>query len=563
MLSKKRRNGKLCLSLAVALIFGAASSVSGFDKPDAGKTAGSLEERKIFERSQSDVNIEIEQQGKSVSPSTQGPRVKVAGVHITGQTIFSEDRLRAVVQDTLGRELTLSQLEDLAARIAEYLHEQGYIVAYAYIPAQDIKDGVVEIAVEIGQYGDLDIRNHSQLADSAVDRLLSSIKSGDYIKSDSLERALLLLNDTSGVNVQATLAPGKTSGTADLIVEINDTAKTTGQISIDNYGIRFTGQIRGSISLTANNPSGLGDAVNIREITAGRGLNDTTWNYLLPVGGQGLRLGLGYAQLHYALREDFADLNASGESKTTGIYVTYPLVRSRNYNLYSRIGYEHKKLEDRIDALASITDKRAQVWAFGLSGDSRDKWGGGGINSFALTFAAGSLTIDSSEAQAIDSITAQTAGSYSKANISFSRMQYLNSRLTFYLGLTGQFADKNLDSSEKLCLGGVNGVRAYPQSEASGDQGYLVNGELRWNLPTPAFQLAAFIDSGQITINKKPWPDAGVNSRHLTGAGLGLIFSKAEDYSIRLDYAWKLTSDPATADTDKSGRFWLQGVKNI
>lgn len=557
----KRRILHLCLAVAVTLY--STLPALAFERPDAGKIAGSVEDRRTFEKSKSDVKVEIQEKGKIASPSEQGPKVKITGLRITGQTVFSKDRLLTVVKDALGRELTLSQMEALAGRIAKYLHEQGYIVAYCYIPAQDIKDGILEIAVMIGQYGAVDICNHSRLNDAAAKRILSSLKNGDNIKNDVLERALLLLSDTSGVSVKATLVPGKTSSTADLIVDISDTARTTGQIAIDNCGNRFTGQERGSISLNINNLNGRGDTAAVREITGGRGMNDMTLNYMLPVGRQGMSLGAGYSSLHYSLQEDFADLGASGESKTTSVYSTYPLVRTRKYNLYGRIGYDYKKLADRIDVLASVTDKRVAAWTFGLNGDSRDSFGGGGINSFALTVSVGKLTIDSAVARTIDRALTQTAGSFTKLNINYGRLQYLNPRLSFYLVITGQLADKNLDSSEKLFLGGANGVRAYPQGEAAGDQGYLINSELRWNLPTPAVQLVVFLDSGGITVNKNPWPGCGVNSRHLSGAGAGLIFTKATDFSVRLDYAWKLTSDPATADTDKHGRFWLQGVKKI
>jgi len=136
----------------------------------------------------------------------------------------------------------------------------------------------------------------------------------------------------------------------------------------------------------------------------------------------------------------------------------------------------------------------------------------------------------------------------------------VNNRLNLHLSFAGQLASKNLDSSEKISLGGPSGVRAYPVNEASGDKGYVTTAEFRWNLPTPNVQLTAFIDGGHVTINKNPWTSDS-NSRTLSGAGLGFMFSRPGDYVLRLDYAWKLSSSDAVSNTDRAGRFWLQGIK--
>lgn len=81
-------------------------------------------------------------------------------------------------------------------------------------------------------------------------------------------------------------------------------------------------------------------------------------------------------------------------------------------------------------------------------------------------------------------------------------------------------------------------------------------------MPNPNFQLAAFIDTGSVTINKNPW-DNSTNTRALSGAGIGVIWKWDKDSFLRLDYAWKLSSDPAVSDTDRNGRLWLQCTRNF
>ena len=43
--------------------------------------------------------------------------------------------------------------------------------------------------------------------------------------------------------------------------------------------------------------------------------------------------------------------------------------------------------------------------------------------------------------------------------------------------------------------------------------------------------------------------------------GLGLVWSDPGNFLLRTYYARKLGSEPATSSPDRSGRFWIQGVK--
>lgn len=531
---------------------------------DAGQINKSLDEQKITAPAKNNVNIEVNKEQQQGPEQNQGPKVSVRAFRITGQTIFSPEVLQELVKDETGKELTFAELQGIAKRIADYFNKQGYLVANAYLPAQDIKDGLVEIVVVPGQYGNIDIRNHSRLLPKTAGNLLSAIKVGDYVKKDVLERTLLLMTDTSGVSIKATLAPGKTTGTTNLIVDITDTEAVTGTFSMDNYGSHYTGQDASNVTITLNNVSGSGDAVTIGDNYTGGGMNNASLSYVALVGNQGLRLGASYADMHYTIGKEFTYLKYSGKSKTASIFGIYPLVRSRNSNLNAKIQFDSRKFTDSLGYLGRLLDdKQDNAWSIGLNGYSQDS---SGANSYDLTFATGNLKINGGSdifgqsASLNDRQLTQTAGDYTKVNVNFSRQQYIADRLSFLFDFTGQLANKNLDSSEKFYLGGATGVRAYSQGEASGDQGYLVKGEFRYSL-SPLLQFATFIDSGHITINKKPWSGAGVNSQTLSGAGLGLIVNNNKDYTIRLDYAWKIGSHASTSETDHKGRWWLSGIQ--
>jgi hemolysin activation/secretion protein len=115
-------------------------------------------------------------------------------------------------------------------------------------------------------------------------------------------------------------------------------------------------------------------------------------------------------------------------------------------------------------------------------------------------------------------------------------------------------------------LGGMAGVRAYPEGEAYGDEGYVLNLEARWLLPpwSPRaigqLQLVGFIDAGSVVLNKNPWTTDS-NQRSLSGAGIGLNWAAANKYQVRLAYAHKLGNEAARSAPDANDRLWLQAVK--
>ena len=105
-------------------------------------------------------------------------------------------------------ELSLGDLRNSAAKITGYYNSRGYPLAQAYVPAQDVSSGTVNIVVIEGRYGAIDVQNHSRLKDGHVRDVLRGLDSGDLVASAPLERRLLLLSDIPGVgrNMEKRLA---------------------------------------------------------------------------------------------------------------------------------------------------------------------------------------------------------------------------------------------------------------------------------------------------------------------------------------------------------------------
>ncbi|MDB5946554.1 MAG: Polypeptide-transport-associated domain protein ShlB-type [Ramlibacter sp.] len=509
-------------------------------------------------------DIRIQPQTAPDSGAADQTKVTVRALRVTGARAYPESELVALTGFRPGSELSLPDLREMAARITTHYRANGYFVAQAYLPAQEVKDNVVTIAVSEGQYGAFTLHNGSTLSDRLVQSELQGLNSGDPIVTAPLEQRLLLLSDIPGVNVRSTLIPGASVGTSDLIVDVTPGQRVSGSIDADNAGNPYTGEVRVGATINVNNPLGLGDVASLRLLTSGKGLKYARASYQLQVGrGQ---VGVAYSKLDYSLGKEFESLQAHGTAEIGSVYGRYPLVRSRTSNLYVQLAYDGKTFQDRVDSVPSVTDKKSQVWMTSLYGDHSDNLGAGGQSGYGLTWSSGTIDIETPQALATDAITAQSNGRFNKLSFNAMRVQNLGGPFSVYGGISGQLASKNLDVSEKMELGGMNGVRAYPEGEAYADEGYLVTLEGRMALPNFSdrlpgrMQLVAFVDAGSVRINHSPWA-TGDNRRTLSGAGVGINWSDPGNFTVRAYYARKLGNEQATSSPDKSGRFWIQLVK--
>ncbi|WP_371379072.1 ShlB/FhaC/HecB family hemolysin secretion/activation protein [Sporomusa aerivorans] len=554
-MKRKHLSAKL-LAAAVLISLtstGLAAPAAGF--PDAGNA---LRNAQITERNlpnEERPNLTVKEQPLRPPLTDQGLKVQVEEIVITGQDIFTAEELLPLYQDQLHQQLTFTQLNQVTTKITQYFKAHGYLVAQAYLPAQDIDQGRLEIVVVVGRYGDILLKNHSLASDQAIRRQLEALRPGDYINNKDLERAVLLTGDLAGVSAKLTLSPGKNPGVADCIVETTEKkGNVHGSVAINNWGNRFIGKVQSAVNYQVDNLVHGGDELNLSTTWADNDISLTGASYRLPVA-ESLSLNIGYSKIRYWLGEDYDFLDAHGTAYSKYADLTWAAVRSRTDNLNLQLGYDHKNFRDQIDTIGSVTDKSSHAFSLGVNGDSRDNLWGGGVTAYSLQWYNGNLSARSNSGL-------PPTGHWNKTVYSLLRQQTINNRLFLQTSFSGQWASTNLDSSERFSLGGANGVRAYPADEASGDEAWLFNGELHWNIPLKQskqmLQLIGFYDTGVSHIEKDSTDSD--NRRSLSGAGLGVLWGLPGHYLVKANYAWKIGNNVAQSDTDKNGRFWLQGV---
>ena len=527
--------------------------------PDAGTTLRELKPRDLQLPGAAPPTLELPQPAAPSSAAAE-VRFRVNAYTFTGNTMISASALSALLGDLTQREMSLADVQEAAQRVTRHYREQGWLVARAYVPPQAVRDGRVEIALLEGHFGTPELDNRSHVRSELLERHLARLAANRVIARDAIDRRLLLIRDLGGVSeVNASLRPGGQTGESTLRVEVGAPRRVTGSLTADNYGNRFIGRYRAGGALEVASPLGRGDLLDVRILSSGEELQSGRLGYRLPLGLEGLTLHTSFTAVRYELGDEFAALDAAGSALMPSAALSYPVIRTPRLNVYARGGADFTSLRDDTGRPRTSADRHLWSVFGGAYGDWRDNLGGAGISAFSVNAEAGELNIESRTLALVDAATSRAAGGYQKFNLALLRLQPVRGPLSLYVNVNAQLALDNLDSAEKMWLGGSAGVRAYPQGEAAGDDGYLVNAELRWNLAPVAGlrpQLLAFVDTGGVKIDHDRF-QPGDAWRFLSGTGLGLNVAERHGFELRAAWAWKLGPEDAQADKDRSGRGWI------
>lgn len=501
-----------------------------------------------------------------------GPRVIVKAFVFQGALLIAKEDLGSLLQPYIGKELSFRQLQSLAFRIVAFYVERGYM-ARVVLPPQEIADGVVTYQIIEGKRGSLNITPQGEHIDSARVRGLIDYRlaGGDTMRLDKLGEALNLLNEQPGIEARASLTSGKGEGEIDLNVNVAEKPLLTGSLQANNHGSEGTGiyQLQGLVGL--NNPTGHFDAATLL-VNANRGSTYLRADYSAMINDAGLRLGINASQMDYeVIKASMKALDPHGSATTYGLTASYPLSRLDQFDLSLTGAYDQKRLIDKTSA-GETSDREVNVVTVGLSGlvqPTPDNLFAGGNLTFGASMSLGDSQQNNAGARAADRTTRRVEGNYSKFAYNFGYIRPLAADWNLNASLRGQFADKNLDSSEGFALGGPSGIRAYPAGEGAGDEGWLLNLNFRRNI-SDSLAATLFFDAGGVKLNRDTWANWNAgnpsldNRYQLYGIGVGVDWRFVSDALLSATLATPLGNNPGR-DTnnhnvdgkDNQTRLWL------
>ncbi len=493
-----------------------------------------------------------------------GKKVFIKSYSISGNTQIGTKKLQTILKPYEAKNLSFKEIQEIVALLTKAYRDEGYFVARAYIPAQDLQaqDGVHKIAIIEGEYGDFKLENSSLVKDSILQVKLGTAKKQEVIATKDLQRALLLINDTPGVKVSSTkIAAGKEVGTSDFIIGTQTTQPYNGYVIGDNYGSDYTGKHRIMAGVDINSPFKIGDKISLSALSSqNSGLLNGRVGYGFPIHSNGLRGEVSYSKTTYELGDTYENLDAVGSADSFVALFTYPVIRSNDENLNTYLRTSYNKMDDEIQAISSELEKSTLVSKIGVDYLKNhllfNKYSQTKIDA-SLSF--GKLNFKNSIDKADDEAGANTNGNFSKINIELENNTMLNDTINWKNKLQLQYAlaDKNLDGSEDLSLGGINGVKLYPSGEESAENGYIYTTEATYALPSYIginSKLGLFYDIGKVKMSKDITNE---KSRTLQDIGLS-YYASYKDFFLNTHLAHKVGAARVTSNNDYNTRFMFQ-----
>lgn len=471
---------------------------------------------------------------RQVTPSIQAPALDatcrdIRELRIVGSTRALPDALREQLQaDYGGQCLGVSEIEAVLASITKSYIERGYVTTRAYLAAQDLRSGVLEITVVEGTLERLELERSGSTWQKPSLGLAFPVSPGELLNLRDLEQGIDQLNRLGSNNATLDIQPGSQQGSSVVLVKNQARRPIHLFTSADNLGQPSTGRTSGSATVVFDGVLGLNELLSLTRRQsvprhAGHHSGATAFRAVLPVG---------YTTLTY-------DVSDSTYFNTLTLPSGMPLV-AEGSTLTHSLGADRVVFRDqasRISLSASLSSQRTRSWLGGefLGVSSRTlstldlgaaafTQVGGGIANGRLGYVRGLNALGAlRDADALPRDLPHAQFSKFTLDLGYSRGFLLgNQALQWSSQWTGQKAKDTLYGAQQMMIGGYGSVRGALGNSLAGDSGYYWRNELSlpWRAPAQGSMWGGRVyvgyDFGRVS-NRA----AGVPSGSMSGVTLG------------------------------------------
>lgn len=478
-----------------------------------------------------------------------------------GVTVFNAETLKQqTAAKYLGQTISIADLYDIAAQVTGIYGNAGYLLSFAFVPEQSIKDGTVRIHVVEGFVDKVQFRDESggEALEKMNERLRDSLPgftkkiiASNPLKSDALQRVVFLLNDIPGMTAKAVFNASADVKNASTLTFYVSYKRIQAQASFDNHLSKSFDYYSYGGTATLN---GALTGKDTLQISARCGLSCGTYNqqsllWNTYLGGDGLKLELsGQHSGTSPSNGVLSNLDFVGMEKSFSIGLDYPVLRAqdKNVRLGMSMGWLNSETETFAGTLTADTISTFNTYA---SFDFAD-WTGASTY-LNLGIAEGlpffGYTKDG------DALKSRANGSATFTNFTaaISRMQPLGfifpgaDKLSVLASANAQYAgDDPLLSSSQCYYGSTSVGRGYNSGAIGGDHCAMGMVELRYDtaLGGNFVQFYGFGDAGSVW--RKGDLLAGEDRKETAKSlGGGLRFSTSQHIEGDVELAFPLDED--------------------
>ena len=469
--------------------------------------------------------------------------VEINDIVFQGNTVIDTEFLKYSAKKYLSEKfhdqpLTLDEMRLIADHISFIYREKGYIVAKAYVPPQEIKDGTLKIEIAEGNINKITVSGNNYYSDRLIKNYFKSPLKKGVINENNLERSLMLINDLPSLSSTMVLKKSDQHGAVDILLDTNDKMPIDTGFGYNNFGSEIVSKNLFNTFFNITDPYG---GVNFNcNAQSGEDINDSymfNTNLTIPVNSIGTKIGFDFLKSASVLAEDKVYLNIEGNTEIYGIYVSHPIIKKRNKSFEFKLGYTKKNIKKDLEN-QNINDDDLSLIYTTFSFNNVDRFLGN--NYIILSCYYGEL----------DTKSVEYDEDFFKIELYLSRIQKLGNYSLLLLRSSSQYTSNSILQIEKTVIGGYYYVRGYEPSIYLGDSGYSLSAEYMFPLFGLSnfkikeknfgeiFKLALFIDHGGINNNN---PDIDLlSSKNITGCGLGFRMFYNDSIDLKFDLSFPL-----------------------
>jgi hemolysin activation/secretion protein len=375
--------------------------------------------------------------------------------------------------------LTIDQINAVAASVTDYYRAYGYFLARAVIPAQDVNRGVVTIQVFEGNFGDVVVEGNGSYSDEAIQDVFTDVQ-GDVITPETIESALVTLQNLPGLEASTSWQPGSEVGSSDLLVSVTEEDDWSAYGLIDNHLPDTTGSTRVMLGLSINNvTTRAGDTLSIGVIQTLNPSDDTfgqvSWRF--PLMTQDDSITIGWGEDTFDIGGEFGVLDISGRSTYARVAYDHQMRRSFRQSSRFSVDFSTQRAEIAVGG-AIVNEDKLSVFGAQFTYDS--------VNASNSVVKTGWLRFDLGITNFLGSLS-QTdaigsdilgrpptrqgvdAGGVVFADSSFSKLSWdyqsarrIGSAFELTFRMQGQYTPDVVSSMQTYTMGGPGSIRGLP-----------------------------------------------------------------------------------------------------
>ena len=477
--------------------------------------------------------------------------------------------------------LTIGQLQQMADAVTKYYHDKGYFLARAVIPAQEIKDGVVNIRVLEGRLEKTITDGNKRYSDTALAAPFKPLL-GELVTVGRTEDALLTLSHYPGLSAAGVFRPGTDIGTTDIVVNVQNEREFDGSARYDNDGTQFTGRRRLVGVFDWNNMTGGADLLQVTALKTFSPSNSTFGDirYQHPVYDAYDQLAFDISRNSFDVGGAAANSAVAGISKIGLVSLEHDFQYSREAHAYGTVDWSRKRADiNQRGALFNRDDLAELGFQFnydsvnlssntistsyariehGLPGlfgapttddlnklvNIAPKCGGNGTSTSGLVTPSRTAPVGAPNSGCREPASSE----FNKYELNYQVYKALPSNQGLKFRFDGQYSPNLLTSLEQYVIGGPSNVRAVPQSQFLTDTGMF--GSVEYSVRAPGFSDKHAFGNytwGQV-LNFHLFEDASTGVLHRSassalarvsaeGTGVGIEFSIPGSLTANLQWA--------------------------